>query len=252
MKQREDFSLLYAQLRNTQKVSLRQRSIGIVMLLALTGFILSSGSIMAYYFLPSQDLLTGERKSAGSMNKLIQAEYGGDEYLIPEPFVRKVERSVIGGVERIEVRLPWPYWSGDREEIFADSLNKLTSSLFISFEPRPDKLTPEQRFSRIYYRLFAGPREAAEEQLQRYTFSSTSPYPLTELFLGAQEGRNVLIRCEPVTERTGPSLCESEIPLNEKIQARYRFHRSHLKEWRELDKMARELISTFRQPIVSG
>ncbi|MCP5082394.1 MAG: hypothetical protein GY948_11930 [Alphaproteobacteria bacterium] len=250
--QREDFGLLYAQLRNTQRVSLKQRSIWVIMSIMLIGFIASAGTIMAYYFLPNQDLLFGERKSAGSMDKLIHVEYGGDEYVIPEPFVRQVHRTVIGGVKRIEVRVPWPYWSGDRKPIFADALNRLTGSLFISFEPRPDKLEPEERITRVYYRYFAGPPVATREGTQRYTFRSDSPYPFAELFKGALQGRQVIIRCEPGAERSGPSLCESEIPLNETTVARYRFHRSHLPEWRALDKTARELIATFRQPAAPG
>ena len=181
--QREDFGLLYAQLRNTQRVSLKQRSIWVIMSIMLIGFVASAGTIMAYYFLPNQDLLFGERKSAGSMDKLIHVEYGGDEYIIPEPFVRQVHRTVIGGVKRIEVRVPWPFWSGDRKPIFADALNRLTGSLFITFEPRPDKLEPEERITRVYYRYFAGPPVATPEGTQRYTFRSDSPYPFAELFI---------------------------------------------------------------------
>ena len=250
--QREDFGLLYAQLRNTQRVSLKQRSIWVIMSIMLIGFIASAGTIMAYYFLPNQDLLFGERKSAGSMDKLIHVEYNEDEYIIPEPFVRHVERTVIGGVKRIEVRVPWPYWSGDRKPIFADALNRLSGSLFISFEPRPDDLTPEQRIARVYYRYFAGAPVPTAEGTERYTFRSNSPFPFAELHKGTLNGRPVIIRCEPGSERSGPSLCESEIPLNQTTMARYRFHRSHLPEWRSLDKTARELISTFRQPAPPG
>ncbi len=250
--QREDFGLLYAQLRNTQRVSLKQRSIWVIMSIMLIGFIASAGTIMAYYFLPNQDLLFGERKSAGSMDKLIHVEYNGDEYIIPEPFVRHVERTVIGGVKRIEVRVPWPYWSGDRKPIFADALNRLSGSLFISFEPRPDDLAPEERISRVYYRYFSGPPEATADGTERYTFRSKSPFPFAELYKGTLDGRPVIIRCEPGSERSGPSLCESEIPLNQTTMARYRFHRRHLPEWRGLDNTARELISTFRQPAAPG
>ncbi len=253
MDRREDFTPLYAQQYNTQKViSPQKHSIGILILLMLAGFVLLTGSIIAYYFLPNQDLLLGERKSAGSMNKLIHVEYGGDEYLIPEPFVRKVKRGVLGGIKRIDIRLPWPYWSGDRRLIYADSLSELTGSLFISFEPRKDNLTPEQRFSRIYFRYFDGPPVATPIGANRYVFASDSPYPQAELYHGALLGRQVLIRCEATGERQGPSLCESEIPLNSKVLARYRFHRSHMKEWRELDKTAHELINTFRQPGTAG
>ncbi len=250
--QREDFGLLYAQLRNTQRVSLKQRSIWVIMSIMLIGFIASAGTIMAYYFLPNQDLLFGERKSAGSMDKLIHVEYGGDEYIVPEPFVRQVDRTVTGRVKRIEVRVPWPYWSGDRQPIFADALNRLTGSLFIGFEPRPDQLSPQERITRVYYRYFAGPPVNTAEGTQRYTFKSDSPYPFAELFTGKLDGREVIIRCEPGAERSGPSLCESEISLNQKTMARYRFHRSHLPEWRTLDKTARELVSTFRQPAAPG
>ncbi|MEM8689139.1 MAG: hypothetical protein AAGF81_17555 [Pseudomonadota bacterium] len=250
--QREDFGLLYAQLRNTQRVSLKQRSIWVIMSIMLIGFIASAGTIMAYYFLPNQDLLFGERKSAGSMDKLIHVDYNQDEYIIPEPFVRNVERTVIGGVKRIEVRVPWPYWSGDRKPIFADALNRLAGSLFISFEPRPDDLTPEERVARVYFRYFAGQPAATAEGTERFTFRSNSPFPFAELYKGTLDGRPVIIRCEPGSERSGPSLCESEIPLNKTTMARYRFHRRHLPEWRALDKTARELISTFRQPAPAG
>ncbi len=250
--QREDFGLLYAQLRNTQRVSLKQRSIWVVMSIMLIGFIASAGTIIAYYFLPNQDLLFGERKSAGSMDKLIHVEFNDDEYLIPEPFVRQVGRNVVGGVTRIEARLPWPYSATAPKPIFADSLNRLTGSLFISFEPRPDKMTPEERIKRVYYRYFVGPPVPAPEGTQRYTFRSNSPYPFAELFSGTLEGRPVIIRCEPGADRSGPSLCESEIPLSDKTVARYRFHRSHLPEWRELDNTARKMILAFRQPAPPG
>ncbi|MGI9483156.1 MAG: hypothetical protein ACR2OR_12465 [Hyphomicrobiales bacterium] len=232
----------------TQKASLRKRSLGLVLLLLVCSFIFVAGSILAFYFLPNPDLLFGERRTAGSADKLLHVEFAGDEFVMPEPVVRTIERSVTGNVKRIELRVPWPFAPERIRNLDADELHKVNGSLFISFERNTRKIGPGEHVDKVLKRYFVGRPMATNSGLVRYQFAPNSPYPDGELYIGALKGEQVIIQCEPDAGRYGPSLCERVVEVSRLLNARYRFHRNQLDRWREVDATARELISTFRVP----
>lgn len=232
----------------TKQASLRKRSLGVVLLLLFCGFIFAAGSILAFYFLPNPDLLFGERRTAGSADKLLHVEFAGDEFVMPEPVVRTIERSVTGKVKRIELRVPWPFSPERIRNLDADELHKVTGSLFISFERNTRKISDAEHVDKVLKRYFVGRPMATTSGLVRYQFSPNSPYPDGELYIGALKGEQVIIQCEPDSGRYGPALCERAVELNKFLLARYRFHRNQLDRWRDVDATARELISTFWIP----
>jgi hypothetical protein len=228
--------------------SLRKRSLGVVLSLLVCGFIFVAGSILAFYFLPNPDLLFGEKRSAGSADKLIQVEFSGDEFVMPEPVVRSIERSLTGKVRRIELRVPWPYSNEAVAQIEAEDLNKITRSLFLTFEHNIKRLPALTHLNKVLKRYFDGGPTSTESGLTRYQFKANSPYPESELYLAALRGKQFIIQCGPKGGKNGPSLCERDLQINKALLARYRFHRKYLGEWRQLEAKAQELFATFRIP----
>lgn len=236
-----------------QRASLKQRSLGILVIAMVIGFIVAAGSVMAFYFLPNPDLLFGEKRTAGDIKKLIHVEFGRDEFIMPEPVVRSIDRTFTGNIRRIELRVPWPFSAEATENIDADDLHDISNSLFLSFEPQLSKLPPQLRLESIYRRFLDSRPPVLVDGLLRYRFKVDSPYPGIELFVGALRGKHILFLCEPVSQGIGPALCEREIPLSGNIlTAHYRFHRSFLADWHKLEKTANELITAFRHPLNSA
>ncbi len=234
--------------KTSYKASLRRRSLGIVVLMLVCGFVFSAGSILAFYFLPNPNLLFGEEPLAGDADKLLHVEFRGDEFVMPEPVVRSIDRGVTGKVRRIELRVPWPFEAEKIKGLTASQLNELDGSLFISFEVSANKLTTADHFNKIIRRYVAGQPEATPSGLVKYQFSESSPYANEELFVGEFNGKQVNYRCARDDGKYGPSLCSRVIPVKEKLIARYRFHRQYLQDWIALEATSRELISTFRVP----
>ncbi|MGI9371649.1 MAG: hypothetical protein ACR2OJ_04075 [Hyphomicrobiales bacterium] len=234
--------------KTSYKASLRRRSLGIVLLMLVCGFVLSAGSVLAFYFLPNPSLLFGEEKLAGDADKLLHVEFRGDEFVMPEPVVRAIDRGVTGSVRRIELRVPWPFEAENIKGLTASQLNELEGSLFLSFETNTNKLSTSDHFNKIIRRFVAGQPEATPSGLIRYQFAKNSPYANEELFVGEFNGKQVNYRCARDEGKYGPSLCARVIPVSGKMIARYRFHRQYLKDWIGLEATVRELIKTFRIP----
>jgi len=232
----------------TPRSFLRKRSVAVLLVLMVCGFFAVAGSIIAFYFLPNPDLLFGKSRTAGSADKLLHVEFVGDEFVMPEPVVRSIKRSLTGNVRRIELRVPWPFSVESINQVAAEDLNKVSGSLFLTFEHNTKKLSALTHLDKILKRYFEGPPAPTASGLMRYTFKASSPYPNRELYIAALRGKQIIIQCEPDNGKRGPSLCERDLQINKSLLARYRFHRKYLSGWRQLEATAQELFKTFRIP----
>jgi hypothetical protein len=219
---------------------LRERSIGFIIFFFLIGFVLFSGAILAYYFIPSPDLLfsTAEEKQRPG-NRLVQISMLETDFYIPDSILKRVKQRVFGSVEQIDVQIPWPY---DHLAVISGTVEDTTDFrdwVLITFVPRPNRMPPDERYTTVDKYFFAGPPSADPSGLLKYDYKADSPYRDLQLFVDARPGRKTAaIRCDVKASSLGPILCERELPVTAAITARIRFARGHLDEWMEIEGIA--------------
>lgn len=214
------------------------------MLLLLVVFMIASGTILAFYFIPHPDLLlASKRDERAPGNRLVHLSFLESEFYVPQSILKRAKRRMLGAVDQIDVQIPWPY---DHLAVISGKV-ELTGDIrewvLLTFVPTPDRVPPDQRFltSDRYY--FAGPGEKDRSGLVRHDFKPDSPYRDLQLYVHEGEsGSRRVIRCDLEASSLGPILCEREIAATDKITARIRFARTNLDDWPEIERVSQGVI----------
>ncbi len=233
---------------------LRQRSLGLIVLVLLGAFMLASGTILAFYFIPNPDLLLASKsgeKPPG--NRLVRLSFLESDFYVPQSMLKRAKRRLLGTVEQIDVQIPWPY---DHLAVISGTV-ELTSDIrngvLLTFVPNPDRVPPDERAATSDRYYFDGPGEKDRSGLIRYDFKADSPYRDLQLYVQetGPDSRRV-IRCDLKASSLGPILCEREIPATDKITARIRFARTNLEDWQDIEQVSKRVIRTLlRQSVVN-
>jgi len=220
---------------------MRERSVGVLVLLALASFVAVAGSIFAYYFLPNPDLLLGKGDNDPRTRKLTHIKLEDIELLIPSNLVARVKRRALGGVRQVDMEIPWPF---DPNATIPppEEVTDHTDQLILTFMPRTSELSFTERFDGIYRPYITHRPTKVEAGLSRYPFSTNSPYADIEYYVGKIGSTTLYIKCELRASSLGPKLCSNTIKVSPKTSLRYRFARNHLAQWRDIDHTARQLL----------
>ena len=76
--------------------------------------------------------------------------------------------------------------------------------------------------------------------------SDSSSYAGETIFFKPDENPPYVVRCFQPQEQA-PAICLREILLKNDLQASYRFRRSMLDHWREIDTATEQLLSSFQR-----
>jgi hypothetical protein len=231
---------------------IRERSIGLFVLLFLVGFVIISGAILAFYFIPNPDLLFASEDDRRPGNRLVQISMLGSEFYVPQSILRRVKRRVFGSVEQIDIQIPWPY---DQLAVISGTIKDTTDLrdwVLITIVPRPDRLPPDERYATVDKYYFAGPPSEGPGNLLKYDFLPDSPYRDLQLFVDERPGsKPAAIRCDLKASSLGPILCEREMPITSGLTARIRFARGHLENWRNIEQIAANVIQALLRGAVA-
>jgi hypothetical protein len=233
---------------------LRERSVGFFIFFFLIGFVIFSGAILAYYFIPNPDLLfsSGEEDQR-PRNRLVQISLSGSEFYVPASILKRVKRRVFGTVDQIDVQIPWPY---DHLAVISGTVKDtadIRDWVLITLIPRQNRIAPDDRYASIDKYYFDGPPTEEPNGLLRYDFKANSPYKDLQLFIDkSSRAKPAAIRCDLKASSLGPILCERELPATADITARVRFARNHLEDWQEIERIAGNVIrALLRRTIVN-
>jgi hypothetical protein len=237
-----------------RRQQLRERSLGLFILLFLVGFVIFSGVILAYYFLPNPDLLfSSQRNDDRPGNQLVHISMLGSDFYVPASILRRVKRRVFGSVEQIDVQIPWPY---DHLAVISGTVQDTVDFrdwVLITFVPRPDRIPPDERYAVVDKYYFAGPPKEGPNGMLEYAFKPDSPYWDLQLFVDESSGpKPAAIRCNLKASSLGPILCEREVQVTAAITARIRFARGHLKHWREIERVAQNVTRALLRRAAVG
>ena len=218
----------------------RERSLGIVLLLAAMTFFSLAGVVLAIYFVPNPSLLFGRPEIGAPSTAVIAATLEDTEFTLPETIVAKIDKPILGNATRIDLRLPWPF---DRQQL--NIVHALPADLqnwvLVTLEPRLGRTELEERMEPIYS-VYLDPAKGEEAGLVLRKFKADSPYTDSELLV-ARSGE--VIRCDKKPSVLGPIICERLWPLSNGVMARVRFSRQRLAEWKDMDETAQILLKEF-------
>ena len=177
--------------------------------------------------------------------KAFPVKFDDVTFVIAERHFLRIERTVQSRVKSIELALPWPpptltFLASETEP--AGELS-LRDGLFISIQRRTGALTARERLTNIYPVYFDGEPGDGPSDLARHGFLQDTVYEGQELYVGDMEDIAANYLCFETDERLAPALCRGERPVLEGFTAIYRFHRSHLSDWREIEEQLSDLIA---------
>lgn len=201
--------------------------------------------LMAY----GADTLPWSKANAGAASKVFPVDIAGQGLVISEHNVRRIARGQHGRVEQIELAMSWP--PGTRALVVSASgrsaPRNLRDAVFLTLEHRPNRVAAAQRLHGIYpYYFESGPAET-DHGLKVYRFKPNSPYAGQFLYVGVVNDTWTTIRCDVTDSDLMPAMCRREIVLWDEVTVTYRFHRSHLANWKELDAAVSAFLTGVRQ-----
>jgi len=218
----------------------RERSLGVVLLIAAMAFFSLAGVVLAIYFVPHPSLLFGRSEIGSPSTGVITVTLEDAKFTLPETIVAKIDKPVLGEAKRIDLQVPWPF---DRQQL--NVVHALPTDLedwvLITLEPRQGRTGLEERMVPIYS-VYLDPIEGQEAGLVLRKFKTDSPYTDSELLV-APSGE--IIRCDKKPSVLGPIICERFWPVTQGVMARVRFSRQRLTEWKDIDETAQILLKEF-------
>ncbi len=232
------------------RTRMRERSVGVIALIGLLGFVTVAGTIFAYYFLPNPDLLLGAGDNDPRKRKLLQVALADIELLVPSNLVARVKKRTLGGVHQLDLEISWPYDPNVKAPP-PEEITDHSNQLLLTFLPKPLGPSEQERFAGIYRPYIAGRPTKMQAGLHRYVFATSSPYADIEYYIGKIGSSAVFLKCELRASSLGPKLCSNTLQASDKVSLRYHFARKHLADWREIDHTVRQLllqIIHLRQP----
>lgn len=224
--------------------------------------ILAAGFVY-YYFGPSVEDLQGNSPKASTSREPVTVQVGGATFTIPQNYTQ-FSKTRRGGVQdTVELFAILPDFEGftiARQEDFegnAESSPVVHITLQDLHAPArrfqnetlEQRMTEREKFERIYLPLAVDPKgDSARYGFTRYRLSDTWGGADKELFVyEASDGGIVLYRCLPSVANMPSPWCRRDIMLTERLMLSYRFKRSRLSEWRDIDEKVTNLIASFRQ-----
>lgn len=219
-----------------------------VTVLGALGFL--SGAILLYYFAAAPDLLMPSVAIAQRPEQIIEASIGDNRFLIRERYVRAIVENGSGEAESIEMHVPWPPQLADPPEIDLSHRQPLdpATSLYVTLMPAQPEADSARRLEKLYPYYFDGPGTDAGNGLARYAMKAGSGYDDQEIFVGGEGERKFIARCFRQQTEEVPATCIRSRLIEEGLAVRYRFNRSLLPEWQQLEAGVTAFLEHLRAP----
>ncbi|MEM8784361.1 MAG: hypothetical protein AAGF19_00730 [Pseudomonadota bacterium] len=213
--------------------------------------ILSVG-VLYYYFGPTISEIRGNKPQASASSAPVDLSIGEERFVIPENYTQ-FPRARRGGVrENVALYALMPKlepFSAAFREIF-ESHEPNSPVLHFQLESFRGPFSESEHFERVLMREVEDVKgEPGPHGLTRYAFQTESGYRNEELFTFREpDGELVVIRCfKPLEQVQSPS-CRRDLKLLPTVILSYRYKRTYLKTWREIDTNIRTLALSFHRP----
>jgi len=227
----------------------KERPAWIIPLLVLSGVLIFSGIFLYYYFGPTSGEILGRDPRASAADQNIEIIVGNKRFMVPEHYTRYPNQRAGGRQDVLDMHALLPGltpWSPEQQEAFNDNSAR-SNVVYFSLRQTATPLNSVRRFKTIYSKyLSAKEPEAGPDGLRLFAFDGESGYAGQDLLVGKDgEERMTLILCD----RRGPLVespnCTRSLLLGPSLELGYRYKRSHLEDWRAIDKAVLSLALGF-------
>lgn len=223
----------------------REQSLAALLLFAVMLCVAIAGVVLALLFIPNPQLLFQQPASGPVPNRLVAEELAGVQLNLPEQLIARVDRTLLGGGRKIDLRIPWPYDPAVLTQAQAPATD-VSDFVLITLEARGAQQTHEALLDPVY-RVYFTDRNARGAALVAHRFRADAPYADSELLVDYRERPPAAMRCDLKPSVLGPVLCDRLLIPAASLIARIRFSREHVKEWRDIDRLAKALLESIVQ-----
>jgi len=217
-----------------------------LVILAVAGL---STLFLYYYFGPTPAELLGRDPKGSIKTEKVTAVIGGTAFLVPQNYTRYRAQRSGGTITSLDMHalLPGfePFSPSDAAK-FRD--NTPTSPvIFFTLRNAGNTLDAERRLRDVYSQHFRNPRaEPGPGGLDLFRFRDNSGYKDQDLLVGGDaQGRLVLLLCERETPTNESPNCSRTVLLTPKLALSYRYKRSRVENWQQIDRSLLNLIKAF-------
>lgn len=208
-----------------------------------------TGLVLLYYLSPSPSELIEEQASPTGDSTMVSLTIGNQHFRIPANYMPFPSARKGGVLTELKLKALLPdldgYSMGDASEFASDA----PDSRVLNLNLRAQAILSEQdRMTRIYLpQVTDADGTPGPYGLTKYTFLPTSSYREEEMFVGQTDAGPMVLRCtKPVSDTVAPT-CLRDMPIGPGVGLSYRFKRSHLDNWRAIDKRVREMMAAFQK-----
>ena len=235
---------------DTEDGEFRKRSAWIFPLGIVSVVFLLSVAVMLFYFSPTTPDLFHEQVSPTSDGERVNLSVDGQKFSIPANYLR-YESTRKGGAAReisMHAKLPglqgWSNWQADA---FADASAESTI-IFLTLHTDRNKLNEADRLRRVYGDYVDTTAHPAPYGLIRFDYRPNAGYGDEDFFVGNTDNGPIVLRCARQSLDAPSPNCLREQYLTGGVSLSWRFKRTQLPHWRQIEKNVAELMATFRTP----
>ena len=201
----------------------------------------------------SAGLLLAAASYAGSLishaghtadEKLRTVAIGNDVLEVPGNFIRFPGQRRSVEAERLDLYMIWPTMEGYGEDV-SEIFNAPSPSpriIFATVEPRSMTQDMSGRLSPIYTKFLDGPEVDAGDGLKSRRLDGSAGYQGEELLYESGSPYPYVTRCTLASSHGATPYCLRDIHVGRDLMVTYRFHRSLIGEWMEIERQVRRAL----------
>ena len=166
---------------------------------------------------------------------------------IPANMIRSARARRGGAVERVDLALHWPTLAGFSDAlagVFRDASPE-APVIYAAIVPREMPVDSTGRLETVYARFFVGKASPGPNGLVGRELGEESGYGGEIVYFAPSEARPFVARCLADTVTDVPATCLRDVNLGQGLSLNYRFNRSLLGDWADLDAGIRRLAARF-------
>ena len=214
----------------------------IVLILSAATIAAGAIALVAYLLWP-----TLGARSADAPSRL-PVSVGGTLFNVPTSAVRRKIQRHSGPQERVDLSFLFPSLEPPEapKHVTADTVEEKVQPIdriFVSIAAHRDTLAPDTRVRTIYPRYLEQTSTPIDDGLTMRAFRDGSPYANEDLFSATAPGFNARCTRDGLT----PGMCLSETRVDG-ADLTFRFPRSWLAQWREVENAMNRLKAQMRGP----
>lgn len=223
-----------------------------------------AGGFAYYYFGPSVQDIQGNNPRASTSDEPIDISIAGERFVIPENYTQFGRARRGGEQDEVQLYAVLPSMDGYSlayQDIFERNDDASPIVHFSIVDPKAadtrlggrsleEQISERERLERIYLPYTENPDgESWRYGFIRYRLSEQWGFKNEDLFVHEDaDGSLYLFRCiEPEDNMPSP-WCRRDTAFNDKVSVSYRFKRTRLSDWREIDRGIFDLVKRFHRP----